>query len=267
MFQYLIAISLFFHINCWPNFELYTRNNVDKKVLINSQNLTYSHFSHDRETKFLIHGFTGGSLSLIKIKTELLKAEDLNVIVVEWADGARPPNYFAAAGNTRIVAEKTAKFITENQISNSKVHCIGHSLGAHTCGFIGKIEHLARISGLDPAGPLFGGKPADSRLDKTDADLVDVIHTDSELGIQESIGHLNFYPNGGRKQNGCIFRTSDLLTPIINNKKFELIEMRIEPKGDVGGFLSCSHGKVNEFYAESISSCHFKSAKCSSYRN
>ena len=39
-------------------------------------------------------------------------------------------------------------------------HCVGHSLGSHTCGFAGKAMtklglRLSRISALDPAGPLF----------------------------------------------------------------------------------------------------------------
>ena len=39
-------------------------------------------------------------------------------------------------------------------------HCVGHSLGSHTCGFAGKNFAklgltMSRISALDPAGPLF----------------------------------------------------------------------------------------------------------------
>ena len=39
-------------------------------------------------------------------------------------------------------------------------HCVGHSLGSHTCGFAGKNLarlglRMSRISALDPAGPLF----------------------------------------------------------------------------------------------------------------
>lgn len=33
-------------------------------------------------------------------------------------------------------------------------------------------------AGLDAAGPMFTGKPADERLDHTDAQFVDVLHTD-----------------------------------------------------------------------------------------
>jgi len=59
------------------------------------------------------------------------------------------------------------------------VHLIGHSLGAHTAGYAGeRIEGLGRITGLDPAEPYFQGMPSHSRLDPTDAQLVDVIHTD-----------------------------------------------------------------------------------------
>lgn len=59
------------------------------------------------------------------------------------------------------------------------MHIIGHSLGAHTAGYAGeRIEGLGRITGLDPAEPYFQGMPPHTRLDPTDAKLVDVIHTD-----------------------------------------------------------------------------------------
>lgn len=38
---------------------------------------------------------------------------------------------------------------------------------------------LLFLSGLDPAQPYFQGTPTEVRLDKTDADFVDVIHTDT----------------------------------------------------------------------------------------
>ena len=41
-------------------------------------------------------------------------------------------------------------------------------------------------------------------MDKSDADFVDVIHTDKELGLQEEVGDIDFYPNGGKSQPGKI---------------------------------------------------------------
>lgn len=40
---------------------------------------------------------------------------------------------------------------------------------------------VARITGLDPALPLFEGLPIDQRLDASDAEFVDVIHTDAGI--------------------------------------------------------------------------------------
>ena len=107
---------------------------------------------------------------------------------------------------------------------------IGFSLGAHVAGFAGnQLKNLSRITGkssqilreiiqlyisyvflgLDPAGPLFEGYDPTVRLDKSDADYVDIIHSNGEslivggFGAWEPLGHVDFYPNGGRAQRGC----------------------------------------------------------------
>ena len=47
------------------------------------------------------------------------------------------------------------------------------------------------------------------KLDSTDARLVDVIHTDGSadfadgFGLLKPIGHIDFFPNGGKQQPGC----------------------------------------------------------------
>lgn len=68
----------------------------------------------------------------------------------------------------------------------SDFHIIGHSLGAHIAGYAGEaiitrgLGKLGRISGLDPAEPLFQRMPEFVRLDPGDAEFVDVIHTDAK---------------------------------------------------------------------------------------
>lgn len=65
------------------------------------------------------------------------------------------------------------------------------------------------LAGLDPAGPLFESQDRRARLDSMDAHFVDVIHSNGEnlilggLGAWQPMGHVDFYPNGGRMQKGC----------------------------------------------------------------
>lgn len=103
--------------------------------------------------------------------------------------------------------------------SLENVEVIGHSLGAHVAGFAGKrVQNLTglripRITGLDPAGPLFDGfwVSQEERLHEDDAEVVVALHTDSgAAGFEDSIGTIDFYPNGGNPpQPGCIFSRVD----------------------------------------------------------
>lgn len=105
-----------------------------------------------------------------------------------WGDGAKPaaslsttPFYDKAAANTRVVAKEIG-LLVEKIRQNSPVidfHCIGHSLGAQICGQAGSHTKFARISGLDPAGPLFQDGPLALRLDDSDAAFVDAYHTNA----------------------------------------------------------------------------------------
>jgi len=57
--------------------------------------------------------------------------------------------------------------------------------------------------GLDPSGPLFERNPS-AGLERRNADFVDVIHTDGVgHGMMRPIGHVDFYPNGGKDQPAC----------------------------------------------------------------
>lgn len=89
---------------------------------------------------------------------------------------------------------------------------IGFSLGAHVAGFAGaEQKSLHRITGLDPAGPLFESQHPNSRLDESDAEFVDVIHSNGEnlilggLGSWQPMGTVDYYPNGGEFFNSFQF--------------------------------------------------------------
>lgn len=83
---------------------------------------------------------------------------------------------------------------------------------AHLSGNVGRVYHirtekkLARITGLDPAGPLFSVSLTVPKIDKEHAEFVDVIYTNighlGEFGKLGS-GHVSFIPNGGVVQPGC----------------------------------------------------------------
>lgn len=82
--------------------------------------------------------------------------------------------------------------------------------------------------GLDPAGPLFENYDPRVRLDSTDADLVDVIHSNGEkiymggLGAWAPMGDIDFYPNGGRMQKGCTNLFVGAVSDMIWCKKWNL---------------------------------------------
>jgi hypothetical protein len=68
------------------------------------------------------------------------------------------------------------------------------------------------LKGLDPASPIFRSKllvESERKLDKDDAEFVDVIHTDGSpvwtdgFGLLQPLGHVDFFPNGGQEQPGC----------------------------------------------------------------
>ncbi|CAM4595406.1 unnamed protein product [Caretta caretta] len=200
------------------SFTLYTketRNNSQVISAIHPSTIKDSHFCSHRKTRFIVHGFmsTGKRGWVVKMCLLLVEVEDVNCIAVDWAEGAKGI-YISAVNNIRVVGAEIAYFINTLmkmfRYCPSHIHIIGHSLGAHVAGDAGRrIRGIKRITGLDPAGPLFEGTPPKVRLDPTDARFVDVIHSNAAqfptvgAGIVNTSGHLDFYPNGGSIMPGC----------------------------------------------------------------
>lgn len=110
-----------------------------------------------------------------------------------------------------VVGEYTAQlidYLVSRGMYLPSLHLIGLSLGAQMAGVCGasvRSGRVFRITGLDPAGPLFKKWPKELKLDRGDAEFVDVIHTDAGIfGYPRRIGHVDFWPNRGvSPQPGC----------------------------------------------------------------
>ena len=77
---------------------------------------------------------------------------DANVIDVVWTKGAYD-GYSQAVANTRVVGALLANMVkflhNTTNLDYGSVHLIGHSLGAHVCGYAGeRLPGLGRITGF-----------------------------------------------------------------------------------------------------------------------
>lgn len=70
----------------------------------------------------------------------------------------------------------------------------------------------SRLTGLDPAYPGFYPPLLGAPISPSDAQFVDVVHTDGGgYGTPARSGHADFWPNeGGAKQPGCLTATVPL---------------------------------------------------------
>ncbi|XP_071750113.1 lipase member I [Lepeophtheirus salmonis] len=185
--------------------KLYTRNNLETPQIFKydeAQKLNESNFNAAKLTRTLVHGYKTSCDHewAVGMRQALLNESDINVFCANWENGASPLLYDQAVANTHIVGLMIAKFFNDVR--------------------------------LDPAGPAFSGKETKFRLDKDDADFVDVIHTNGfGLGIYHSSGHVDFYANGGEKQPKC--------------KSVELLIYFL-------GGAPCSHDRAPMLYTETI---------------
>jgi len=217
----------------------------------------------------MAHGWNsnGNSAWLTEMKNAFLDREDINAVIVDWGGGAQVLNYAQAASNTRTVGAHTARVFSRLlDVAGSaaaRMWCVGHSLGAHMCGHTGMRmaanRRLGRVTGMDPAGPLF-----DSTSDKTvginqsSGQFVDILHTDARgigaLGVLRDVGHIDFYPQGGSGQPGCFLSDS--------YSEFNWDDGSIEQRD------ACSHSRAYQFMIESIKrDCFHATTRCTNYNN
>ncbi|XP_007181942.2 phospholipase A1 member A isoform X2 [Balaenoptera acutorostrata] len=142
-----------------------------------SSDIRNSGFNATLGTKLVIHGFRalGTKPSWIdKFIGALLQAADVNVIAVDWVYGSTGV-YFSAVENVVKLGLEISRFLSKLLalgVSESSIHIIGVSLGAHVGGMVGHFYkgQLGRIT---------------------------------DLGIRIPVGHVDYFVNGGQDQPGC----------------------------------------------------------------
>lgn len=168
------------------SFYLYTRDRQDnptKLDLSQPESLVRSNFALNRPLVVLIHGYTGHRdfAPNKQIRPAYFKKDEFNIVSVDYKNLAMEPCYPVAVRNLPTVANCTAQLldylIDNNYFTLDSIHVIGFSLGAQTAGMVANYlregRKLKRVTGLDPAKPMFIRVGNDGRLDRSDAEFVE----------------------------------------------------------------------------------------------
>ncbi|CAL8096676.1 unnamed protein product [Orchesella dallaii] len=232
-----------------------------------------SSFKSNNQVKILIHGWSQKIKSrdfpgpvkhaYLEVASSGNNSVEHNVICVDWSSMSREFLYVNSVMYAEKVGRRVGEFIVFLKLggfiqSYKQIHIIGFSLGAQVAGIAGYFvsqanegkEKVGRITGLDPAGPMFSSEsvPLNVRLDSSDAEFVDVIHTNmglflrGEFGTPLPTGHADFYPNGGHRQPSC-----DLA----------IIRQYSLPRKS-----GCHHMKSIDYFTDSILGVHYYGCKC-----
>jgi pimeloyl-ACP methyl ester carboxylesterase len=167
-------------------FFLYTRETQDNPVqldLSDPKSVINAKYAKDQPLIILIHGYTGDKdySPNSHVRPAYFERGEFNVISVDYKELAKYPCYYTAVANVGTVGNCTAQlidFMLDHRIFDiDAIHVIGFSLGAQTAGlmvnYLSGERKLKRITGLDPAKPLFIRVGNDGRLDESDADFVE----------------------------------------------------------------------------------------------
>jgi len=206
-----------------------------------------STFIPNIETIFMSHGYQssaeGGHGCETFVQTYHRAGRDVQVICIDWRnlaslgtwDIAKNGGAYSGEAQNSVdvgwwMGRLLHSLVQKTGLDSNNVHLIGHSLGAHVVGMMGRTytslsgKQVSRVTGLDPAGPLFVRDAYGLKkhmIGRDSAAFVDIIHTNGDFdpyafnlfslshstkyGALQALGHADFYPNGGKRQDasGC----------------------------------------------------------------
>ncbi|KAG4068612.1 hypothetical protein HA402_004953 [Bradysia odoriphaga] len=219
----------------------------------------HSQFNVSRTNMIYIHGWrqSAESKTTQVLLTAYLTNGTFNIFALDWCEAAANDRYDVVVQKVEPLARAVALFIDrwnlQKGIQFSKIHLVGHSVGAlmagsvgkYTRGWSGQTKIIDRITGLDPA--IIGNDFLHGRY----ARFVDIIHTDANgFGNRRNTGHVDFWPNNGvAVQPGCpssMASRSNVITDIDSWRIIRVIDIHILLTG------GCSHNRSVLLYAESV---------------
>ncbi|CAH2108068.1 unnamed protein product [Euphydryas editha] len=181
--------------------------------------LSSSAYRPERKTVFYVFGF-GGKAEEKSVQTIVeVYLGIANICLLNWEKEAStgilgPISYpLTAISNAKRIGNEFGESLIKLHnagLNLTDVHVIGFSLGGQLVGYTGrKVQEydniLSRITGLEPAGPLYDGIISLRGLGASDASFVDIIHTNpNRLGSGEATGSVDIWVNCENSvQPGC----------------------------------------------------------------
>ncbi|XP_041978198.1 lipase member H-like [Aricia agestis] len=222
----------------------------------------------DKTKKFII--FVPGYKSNINKKTEELVRDTFRnfpnsyLIILDHSPYTNDnqgyvKSYERSVKYVYYIGKALADFLADlarGGISPKNIHCIGHSLGAQMLGQTGQLffektgTKIAKITGLDPAGPCFSNSFTQDQIRSGVADYVDVYHCNAGgLGTTSVLADTDFFVNRkGQSQPNC---GTPLIPGIFDSSKA----------------AKCSHRACIELYTATVSNPNwFLAWRCDEYK-
>ncbi|XP_070501821.1 lipase member H-B-like [Chironomus tepperi] len=246
----------------------------DNKVITLKSNINNvydtKYFRTDYRTVVYFHDWQSGPRndSVSAIIDAYNEHGGFNIVIADWTGAANNTKYHKFVDKIQNVAHTYVELLQKLRRAGydmDKLVLVGHGVGAHICGAIGrefsseKHLRLKRITGLDPVDHMFKKRKtynlfgfqlaftANQALSKDDARFVDIIHTNAgQIGIKYASGDMDFWVNGGTNSHpGC--------RKCVKQYGEDSLDCNI-----------CSHNMAWRYYAQSVwgSTSRFKATLC-----
>ncbi|KAG5675391.1 hypothetical protein PVAND_005299 [Polypedilum vanderplanki] len=215
------------------------------------------YYDPNKKTVIYVHGLFEGTDTVgpkAMIEGYLQRKSEYNVILYDYSSCGEK---FLTFTTHQVDLLEGSNALAKMNFDFTKVHIIGYGYGTFIAANVGRKlnGNLRRITGLEPAGILDNilGPLGYAQLNKDNAQFVDVIHTDTGfLGDKKSLGHVDFWVNGGWHQPSCLQSVFDI-NEFLQNSTLVIA-------------VVCNDARSWMYYAESVNSpaspLPFQSLKC-----